>query len=578
MSKLSEILAAAKAKAAAAAIVSSLPLQPTIIADAVNTAISINEPNQHYGTDRYGKQIAYNAEQWQFISTIRDGKSAVLIGAAGTGKTTSTNGGVQALLQSKYFPPMRDQHKHLPINAPGIVFVSYTRRAVMNLRRALPDDMKSNAITIHKLLEYAPVFYEIFDEASAEYRKTMRFEPTRNASNNLDSAIRTIVFDEASMVSVALFHEVWCALPDPLNTQFIFIGDIQQLPPVFGSAILGFKMLSLPVIELTQVYRQALESPIIRLAHRILSGNSIPVAEFPDWKLPNQLTLHPWKKRISADSALLTIAAFFKAGYNTSNYDPNEDMILMPFNKACGTIELNKHIANHIARSKNLLTHEIIAGFNRYYFSVGDKVLYEKEDAEIVSITRNPVYSGKWPQHASTLLDYWGCLQSSESDEMTHHVVEIETETDDDIDTMLGAIAAADVEDRVKDASHIIKVKLLDSEREIELKSASEINALVMAYALTVHKSQGSEWRKVFLILHQSHNTMIQRELLYTACTRAREELYVICEPDSFEKGITGQRIKGNTLQEKAAFFKGKLDSGESELITSMEGNGENHE
>ena len=100
------------------------------------------------------------------------------------------------------------------------------------------------------------------------------------------------------------------------------------------------------------------------------------------------------------------------------------------------------------------------------------------------------------------------------------------------------------------------------------------MNSIVMAYALTVHKSQGSEWRKVFFILHQSHNTMIQRELMYTACTRAREELYVICEPDSFEKGITGQRIRGNTLTEKAQFFKGKLESGDSDLISIME-NGE---
>ena len=91
-----------------------------------------------------------------------------------------------------------------------------------------------------------------------------------------------------------------------------------------------------------------------------------------------------------------------------------------------------------------------------------------------------------------------------------------------------------------------------------------------MAYALTVHKSQGSEWKKVFVILHQSHNTMIQRELLYTACTRAREELYVICEPDSFVKGVNGQRIKGNTLAEKSAFFKGKLDSNEESFIKEM--------
>lgn len=204
---------------------------------------------------------------------------------------------------------------------------------------------------------------------------------------------------------------------------------------------------------------------------------------------------------------------------------------------------------------------------------MGDKLLYEKEDAVILNIRRNPVYSGKWPQHASNMLDYWGTVQSADSDSTgEHHIIE-ETESDSDIDTMLSAISASDVEDRVKDASHIITVRLIDSDREMELKTAAEINNLVMAYALTVHKSQGSEWRRVFFILHQSHNTMIQRELMYTACTRAREELYVICEPDSFEKGIAGQRIKGNTLAEKANWFKGKLDNGESDLITSMESN-----
>ena len=88
---------------------------------------------------------------------------------------------------------------------------------------------------------------------------------------------------------------------------------------------------------------------------------------------------------------------------------------------------------------------------------------------------------------------------------------------------------------------------------------ASEVNALLLAYALTVHKAQGSEWRKVFFCLHQSHATMMQRELLYTGVTRAREELYVICEPETFTKGILAQKIKGDTLKEKAQFFKGKL-------------------
>jgi ATP-dependent exoDNAse (exonuclease V) alpha subunit len=56
---------------------------------------------------------------------------------------------------------------------------------------------------------------------------------------------------------------------------------------------------------------------------------------------------------------------------------------------------------------------------------------------------------------------------------------------------------------------------------------------------------------------------MLQRELLYTAVTRAKKELFVICEEDSFAKGIMSQRIKGDTLAEKAEYFKGKLERGE---------------
>ena len=515
----------------------------------------------HIGIDRYGKQIEWNTEQWDFITTASTGKSSILIGAAGTGKTTTMRGTIEEILRNRHIPTIAASHKHLPSNTPGIIAVSYTRRAVQNLRKAMPTELQGNCITIHKALEYQPNFYEIEDPVTGERKKTMRFEPSRNRYYPLPDTIKVVIIDESSMVSVDLFAQLKAALPH--NPQYIFLGDIQQLPPIFGSAILGFKSLQYPTTELVQVYRQALESPIIRLAHRILSGKGIPISEFDQWNFPNQLKLHPWKKKISADSALLTVAAFFKQAYDTNNYDPAEDQILIPFNKACGTDELNKHIANHIARKHNRMTHEVIAGYNKYYFSEGDLVLYEKEDAEIVEIKRNPTYMGKWPQAASTNLDYWGCLQES-----VHHISSSEDgPTTEDVDKMLDSIEVSEVEDRVKEASHVLTVKLLDSEQLVEVKSAAGINALLLSYALTIHKSQGSEWRNVYLILHNSHNTMIQRELLYTACTRAKESLYVICEPDSFEKGISGQRIKGNSLKEKMEFFKGKLESDEESLL-----------
>ncbi|RLA59174.1 MAG: hypothetical protein DRQ89_14395, partial [Epsilonproteobacteria bacterium] len=503
-------------------------------------------------TGMHGELITYNQQQESFISLIASGKSCVLIGAAGTGKTTSTQGGIAALISSDKVPALQaDGHSHLISGTPGILIISYTRRAVNNIRKIQSADLKSNCITAHKLLEYQPEYFEVTDPETGDTKNTMRFIPGRNKLNPLPESIHTIIIEEASMMSVELFEEIKAALLHPV--QWVFIGDIQQLPPVFGSAILGFKMLSLPLVELTQVYRQALESPIIRLAHRILSGKPIPAEEFPEWKTENQLTLHPWKKKLHPDTAILTLAAFFTTAIDSNLYDPAEDMILIPYNKACGTIELNKNIANHLARKRDAVTYEVMAGFVKHYFSEGDRILYDREDAEIISISLNSAYSGAKVQPASRTLDYWGHNPNLSSESTSFGVYD----EGDDIDFILDQVASS--EDRVAQSSHKIVIRLDDTGAEVELTKAAEINALLHAYALTVHKSQGSEWRKVFFTLHQSHATMLQRELLYTAVTRAKEELYIICEPESLTKGILSQRIKGDTLAEKAEFFKGKL-------------------
>lgn len=514
------------------------------------------DTNQQF-TSMDGKSIiTYNKEQQEFVNTVAAGKSCVLIGAAGSGKTTSVQGAIHGLIQSGKIPILQnDGHKHLCSGTPGVLFVAYTRRAVNNIRKIVPKDLKGNCITIHKLLEYSPVYYDVEDPETGIVKTTMSFEATRYESNPLPSTIHTIVFEESSMIGVDLHEEVMNAFLH--KVQLIYIGDIQQLPPVFGPAILGYKMLELPVIELTQIYRQALESPIIRLAHRILSGKPIKPEEFKDWKIPNQLTLHPWKKKLDSDRANLTLAHFFKTAAESKQYDPEEDIILIPYNKACGTIEINKHIANYLARQRNATTYEIMAGFNKHYFSEGDRVLYDKEDAEILEIEPNLSYTGGKIQPESKTLDYWGHNPNLANETYSSATAEV------DVDMLLSQVIST--EDRVTQASHKLKVKLLDSEAVITIDKAAEVNALLHGYALTVHKSQGSEWRKVFICLHQTHNTMIQREMLYTAVTRAREELYVICEPDHFIKGIKRQRIKGNTLAEKAEYFKGKIEQAQEE-------------
>lgn len=526
-------------------------------------------------TDRFGQSIIYNEDQTEFIKTAASGASCVLIGAAGTGKTTCMKGVMNALISSgKAGILQAEGHKHLISETPGMVVVAFTRRAVANIRKNMPEEMKANCITIHKLLEYQPVYYTVMDETSGEEKTKMVFEPTRHAGNPLPDSISVIAFEESSMLGTDLYAKYKAALSHPV--QEIFLGDIQQLPPVFGPAILGFKLLELPVVELTVVYRQALESPIIRLAHRILSGRGIDpeitpnpaypakgepksLYKFPEWNIPGKMTMRPWKKSIDSDNALNTLGQLFPALHKAGAYDPEEDMILMPFNKACGTIELNNKIANYLARARGALTYQIIAGFNRVHYSIGDKVLYDKEDATVIGIESNPAYSGAIPANPSTTLDYWGFEHDPTKTGSPHGEM-----SDQDMDVFLASVVANSAEsgDRVRQCSHILTLRMNDSDVEIKVQRASDVNSLLLGYALTVHKSQGSEWRKVFCAFHQSHATMLQRELLYTAVTRAKEELYIICEPETFVNGIQSQRVKGDTLQEKAEFFKGKLSEG----------------
>lgn len=496
-----------------------------------------------------GKTIVLDDKQLSFVQLVLSGKSCILIGAAGTGKTTCTKAAIQALIDTA-IPALEDSHKHLTNGVPGIIPCAYTRRATNNLKRAMSSDIARNTITIHKLLEYSPEYYEIEDVETGRLRNTMKFAPSRTAINKLSGTIKVVIIDESSMVSTELFAELQAAVES--QTIFILLGDIQQLPPVFGHAILGYKLLEWPVVELTEVYRQALDSPIIKLAHRILSGKVLDSFEIQqNWQYPNELQFIFWPKKTQSEPALLQVCRTINEAYDAGKYDPEEDIILCPFNKSFGTIEINKRIANHIARKKGFLTFEIIAGFQKYYYSIGDKVLMDKEDAIITDITVNPTYIGKAYQEPSYTLDYWGY------DSEAHNKLMLNT--DIDVDKLLDMAGAAEnEEERVIQSSHKITMQIIDTGDYVTVSSLSELSKLDHAYAMTVHKSQGSEWRKVFLLLHHTHAAMVRRELLYTAVTRAKEQLVIVCEKDSFIKGITSQTIKGNTLAEKAEFFKGK--------------------
>lgn len=494
--------------------------------------------------------VTLNPLQQEAVNLIASGSSCCLIGAAGTGKTTTVNAAVTALLATHRVPILSSPTKRLPKGVPGIVGIAFTRRASANLRAQVPAQLASNVMTLHALLEFEPVEVDVID-AEGNSRTSVRFEPQRTAANPLPSDITTVLVDESSMLSVELFKLLLDALAHPV--QFVFIGDIQQLAPVFGEAILGFKLLELPVVELTHVYRQALESPIIRLAHKVLEGKQIPAPELSSsWQFPGQLTIARWPANTSPERAENIAIAYLTDRLKAGTYDHENDMVLIPFNKHFGTYRMGRRIAQmlddhaaHLGKPREIV--EVIAGYNRHYLAEGDRLLYDNDEVVVKKITPNSRYSGTLkPRHAK--FSRFGTMLGKD--------LELEDE-EDWLAKSAAEIANAAEEGITDDASHTITLDYGDG-KLVTITRRGQVNKLSFAYCTTVHKAQGLQAPRVFLLAHKQHAIMICRELLYTAITRAQKELTILCDPTTFLGGVLKQQIKGTTLAEKAAYFQGK--------------------
>jgi len=520
----------------------------------------------------------YNANQQRAINLARTGKSFVLTGAAGTGKTTTVKGIVRALLTSGHALPMEGvHHKHLPISgAPSIIIVGFTNKAVENVRASLSKDLQHNCLTIHKALEYEPTYEPVMDKNTGKTHTSMRFMPARTEATPMPEQITTVIVEEASMVAVDLWNRLIEALPARTHStlQVIFIGDIQQLPPVFGKSIFIHAMSrGMTTVELDEVYRTALESPILNLAHRILSGKQIPAKELQDFSVDKSATgqgkvfIHVRKHKLSDMAAVKQMSLWLPKQMDKGAYNPEEDIILTPFNVNFGTIALNNIVAGHLAKTLDAPVYEIYTGVSKVYFRIGERVLYNKSEAVITDIKTNPSYYGKKPRAPSNTMDYKGIEhdQAKYANSVVMATGITGNETDEQsildsaayVDNMLSAMSDHTDEDSptARAASHIISVQPVGLDVIQKVSTSGDINNLGLGYALTIHKSQGSEYRRVFFITHASQNSMLFRELIYTGITRAREELYVICEPDMFVRGINTQRYPGKTIAEKIAAF-----------------------
>jgi exodeoxyribonuclease V alpha subunit len=498
--------------------------------------------------------IKLNEKQMMAAEYAENRKSFVLTGAAGTGKTTALREIARTLVESNKL----GTHDFKSGPGPSIAFCAFTHVACGNIRKAIFKDphlhakLQNNVLTIHKLLEFEPEFYTVEDPKTGELRNTMRFIPRRNASNPLH--LTHLIIEEASMVDA---NGIWMKLFDALlpGCQIIFVGDINQLQPIFGPSVLNHALINLPVVELTDVYRQALDSRIIYNAHRVLRGETLE-SDATEVKL---IQTPSGGKLLTEHKICLGFINSLEKEWKQGIYDPDTNIILSPFNKnELGTINLNKHIAQFIGDKRKAEVYEIFAGMNRWYLAIGDKVLVHKMDGVIKSIRHNGRYFGKIPRGPSYNLTRHGQyiprgapindkdLEGDEEDfELSYQNVNVE-----------------DVSDKEKknEASHIVVVELEDGE-EITLSQVGDFNQQIfsLGYALTVHKAQGREWARVYIMIHKNQATLLSRELIYTALTRASKEVIINDQTNYLTKALKTQRVKGNTTLEKIEWFNSKI-------------------
>ena len=298
----------------------------------------------------------------------------------------------------------------------------------------------------------------------------------RDAKNPLDC--NALILDELSMVDISLFASLLDALP--LGCRLILVGDSDQLPPVGAGNVLHdlIKAEVLPVIELNKVFRQAMESKIVSNAHKIVHG------EMPDLKNDNKDFFH--MERQSTFLASQTVAELcavrLKKAYG---WDPLSDIqVICPSKKGeTGTVNLNKILQN-VLNPKDDNKHEVIVAGQ--LFREGDKVMQTKNN-----------YNIEW-----------------------------ESEDEKGNGIFNGDIG---ILEKINTQNGLVTINFDGRVAEIAAENLSELD---LSYAITVHKSQGSEFKAVIMPVIGVVPELSYRNLLYTAVTRAKDMLITVGSSD----------------------------------------------
>jgi exodeoxyribonuclease V alpha subunit len=404
---------------------------------------------------RIGLQLA--PSQRDAIRQAVTRKLLVVTGGPGTGKTTIVRGILEAFTA---------RGRRCALCAP-------TGRAAKRLAETTGREAK----TIHRLLEFDPGL--------------SGFKHDRDRPLDID----LLVVDEASMVDMALMNRLTQAVPR--HACLVLVGDVDQLPSVGPGAVLADVIASgaVPVVRLTEIFRQAQASWIVRAAHAINAG------EMPESAPAGQGDFY-FVEADDPQMVLDRIITMVRERIPTRfGLDPFRDVqVLTPMNRSeLGTTNLNACLQGVLNPSRGGSEVERFG----MRFRAGDKV--------------------------------------------------IQTHNDYDRDVFNGDIG------RVIDIDSHEQELTVEFDGRPVVYDFGELDELALAYACTIHKGQGSEYPAVVIPLHTQHFVMLQRNLLYTGITRGKKLVVLVGNRKALslavERRDSAQRYSalGRRLREMAA-------------------------